>query len=229
MRKWVTPNRFQHLVDLFPRYGNRCLQGHLNCPVKGHYVEEVSIAMCYAVVRDVPCVDKYGNTQRDEHGDIVYTQAYGVKLATGKDRAVRCRPNTLYEKLTAEIVRDWVRDDCEARAYLRKLEARGLHSFTSESGSLRGSFNAISRTIYCDNQPMFQILGLGVDALTFRPYAKVRVAGSIVALHVYLADALKPLSKCKRRKVVRYGKPMPPEMMALVSEEANKAVRHYLA
>ncbi len=229
MRKWVTQDRFQHLVDLFHRYGNKCLQGHLNCPDMTHYFEAVPVAMRYAVVKDVPCVDRYGNTQRNADGEVVYTQAYGIKLATGKDRIIQYRPNTLYEKLTAEIVRDWVRDDAEARAYLRKLEARGLHAFTSESGALRGNFNAISRTIYCDNQPMFYILGLGVDALTFKPYAKVRIAGSIVALHVYIGEALKTLSKCKRRKVVRYGKPLPAVMTAIVSEEAAKAVRHYLA
>jgi hypothetical protein len=229
MRKWVTPDRFQHLQDLFPRYGNKCLLGHHNCPDKTHYIEAVPIAMRYAVVRNVPCVDKYGNTQRDENGEIVYTQAYGVALVKGKDRVFQYRPNTLYEQRVNEVVRDWVKDDCEARAYLQKLEARGLHSFTSESGGLRGTFNAISRTIYCDSQPMFQILGLGVNALTFKPFAKVRVAGSMVALHIDISDALKPLSKCKRRKVVRYGKPMPPEMMALISEESSKAVRHYLA
>jgi hypothetical protein len=76
---------------------------------------------------------------------------------------------------------------------------------------------------------MFQVLELGIDSLTFKPFAKVRIASSIVALHVDISEALKPLSKCKKRKAIRYGKPLPNTIAEVVSESASRAVSKYLA
>lgn len=223
-RKWVTPERQRQLALLFSTYGNKCLKGHPCCPEVEHYLEAVPKLVTYAIVKDTPCVDKVGNTLRDSEGTIVYTRSYGV----GYDVVKTERLNTAYDKAIDSIVKDWVREDATARAYLRGVESKRLHSL-NETGRLRGHFNAISRSIYFDNQPMFTVLGLGIDALTFKPFAKVRIASSIVALHIDITEALKPLSKCKKRKAIRYGKPLPNTIAEVVSECASKAVCKYLA
>ena len=222
-RKWVTPERQRQLALLFSTYGNKCLLGHHCCSDMEHYIEAVPKLVTFSIVKDTPCVDKVGNTLRDSEGNIVYTQSYGV----GHDIVKTERLNTAYDRAIDAIVKDWVREDATARAYLRDVESKRLHSL-NETGSLRGHFSAISRTIYFDNQPMFTVLGLGIDPLTFKPFAKVRIASSMVALHIDISEALKPLSKCKRRKAIRYGKPLPNIIAEVVSECASKAVCKYL-
>jgi len=222
--KWVTPERQRQLALLFSTYGNKCLKGHPCCPEVEHYLEAVPILLTYPIIKDTPCVDKVGNTLLDSEGKVIYTRSYGVGHHVGKTE----RLNTAYDRAIDAIVKDWVREDATARAYLRDVESKRLHSL-NETGSLRGHFNAISRSIYFDNQPMFQVLGLGIDSLTFKPFAKIRIASSIVALHVDISEALRPLSKCKKRKAIRYGKPLPNIIAEVVSECASKAVCRYLA
>jgi hypothetical protein len=76
---------------------------------------------------------------------------------------------------------------------------------------------------------MYELQGLGVSGLTFRPFAKVRIASSLVSLYVDITGALKPLGKCKKRKVIRHGKPLPSEILANVSEVCAVAVSRYLS
>jgi hypothetical protein len=132
------------------------------------------------------------------------------------------------DTLVHSVIMDWVQDDLAGRRYEQRLADRELHRL-NERGALRGHFNAISRSIYFDNQPMYELQGLGVSGLTFRPFAKVRIASSLVALHVDITGALRPLSKCKKRKVIRHGRPLPSEILANVSEVCAVAVSRYLS
>ena len=132
------------------------------------------------------------------------------------------------DKLVHSYIVYWVQDDLAGRRYEQRLADRELHRL-NERGALRGHFNAISRSIYFDNQPMYELQGLGVSGLTYHPFAKVRIASSLVALHVDITEALKPLSKSKRRKVIRHGKPLPSEILANVTEVCALAVSKYLA
>jgi len=223
-RKWVTPERQHQLALLFSTYGNKCLKGHYCCPEVEHYLEAVPRLVTYPIIKPEACVTRDGNTLRDSEGAIVYTRSYGVGHAVVHTE----RLNTAYDRAIDAIVKDWVREDAVARAYLRDVESKRLHSL-NETGRLRGHFSAISRTVYFDNQPMFEVLELGIDALTFKPFAKVRIASSGVALHIDISEALKPLSKCKKRKCIRYGKPLPAIIAEVVSESASVAVRKYLA
>jgi len=223
-RKWITPERQKQLALLFSTYGNKCLLGHPACPEVEHYLEAVPHLVTHPIVKDTPCVTRDGITLRDAEGHIVYTRSYGV----GHDVVYRERLNTAYDQAMDRVIHDWVREDASARAYERALEAKRLHSL-NEHGRLRGHFNAISQTIYYDSQSMFEILGLGIDSLTFKPFVKVRLASSIVALHIDISEALRPLSKCKKRKSIRYGKPLPSTILEVVSECASLAVSKYLS
>jgi len=221
---WATPERQAHLAQLHSVYGNRCLQGHLLCRDMTHYVESVPHLLAYPVMAVKKCMDRDYNPILDKDGQPLYTTAYSAGHAIACD----ARPNTLYTKVIDEIAEDWRKDDLDARAYQKRLDDIAMHKLP-ERGRLRGHFNAISRTIFADNQPMFEVIGLGVSGLTYQAFVKVRVASSVIALHVDITEAVKVLSRNKRKKVLRYGQPLPATIMEIVSAEASKAIADYLA
>jgi hypothetical protein len=98
-----------------------------------------------------------------------------------------------------------------------------------EVGALRGQFNAISRDIYFEGQPQYYLESLGVSGLTFKPFAKIRIASSFARLHVDIAEPLKAVSKNKRRKAIRYGQTLPVEIQKQVEAICNRAIAHFLS
>ena len=131
-----------------------------------------------------------------------------------------------YEPFTDALIRDWIADDREARHYAEALQRRALHRIP-ERGALRGTFSAISRDIYYDSQPDYFVEGIGVSGLTHRPFAKVRVPSSFVRLHVDITDAMRGMSKNKRRKAKRYANALPVPVQREVERMCHEAVRHY--
>ena len=142
------------------------------------------------------------------------------------DKPCRCPELHHYEPFADMLVKDWVQDDKEARAYEAKIERKRLHGL-SERGAIRGQFNAISRDIFHDKQPQSYLEAIGINGLTFTPFAKVRFASSNVRLHVDLGDTLKGLSKNKRRKAIKYGR-IPLEVQERIYPLVAKAVGDYL-
>ena len=155
---------------------------------------------------------------------LEYAQSKGwqLDLATGEFY------HPSYDKHTKELVADWVAVDRDARSYLLRLQRQALHRIP-EKGSLRGTFSAISRDIFFDKQPQWYLESLGISGLTFKPFAKVRIASSFVRLLVDIAEYLKPLSKNKRRKFARYGKGLPVPVQREVEQACNRAIAHYLS
>lgn len=133
-----------------------------------------------------------------------------------------------YEPFSEGIIKDWLADDREARAYIRRLEKQALHRLP-ERGAIRGTFSAISRDIFYDKQPQYYLEAIGISGLTFKPFAKVRIASSYYRLHIDLTEPFKSLSKNKRRKVVRYGHALPVSVSKQVEFICNRAIAHYLS
>ena len=131
-----------------------------------------------------------------------------------------------YEPFIEGLIKDWVKDDREGRAYELKLEQRRLHGL-DERGPIRGRFNAIARDIFHDRQPQSYLEALGMSGLTFTPFAKVRFASSNTRLHVDLGDTLRGVSKNKRRKAIRYGR-IPAEVQERVDALVTKAIRDFM-
>lgn len=136
-------------------------------------------------------------------------------------------PEHHYELFIGDLIKDWIRLDREQRHADFIAEVRAIHSLRERSYPLRGQFSAISKEIWGSNQPLFYIHNLGMSALTFTPFAKVRISSSFVRLYVDLGDTLRGVSKSKRRKAVRYGKPLPQAVEARVMQEVKRAVKHY--
>ena len=137
-------------------------------------------------------------------------------------------PAHFYDLYIEGLIADWRADDRERDTADWREERKRLHSLAERRFPIRGQFNNISRDIYFANQPLFYLLGLGVSGLTYKPFAKVRLASSFVAIYVDLGNTLKRVSKSKRRKAIRYGNALPLETQREVEQVCRLAVRHYL-
>lgn len=137
-------------------------------------------------------------------------------------------PDHHYLNFIEGLIADWKADDRAQDRAEWQAERQRLHSLGERRYPLRGRFNNISQDIFFDRQPLFYLDGLGVSGLTLSPFAKVRVSSSYVNLFVDLGDTLKGISKNKRRKAIRYGKPLPTEYKRRVEQVCREAVRHYL-
>jgi hypothetical protein len=223
MPKWATNERQAQLLDLWAKYGNRCLLGHTACDDFEHYIYRKPKPL-FGIEAKLKVCEKDGVPILDRNGNPLMTVEYKpIPHWVTTPEVIR-----LYELKLAEVIGDWIAEDKQAKAYERKAIARLLHTIP-EVGALRGQFNAISRDIYHESQPTYFIECLGISGLTFKPFAKVRIASSYVRLHVDLKAPLANVSKNRRRKYIRYGKGLPIEVQKEVELTCNKAIAHYLS
>ena len=136
-------------------------------------------------------------------------------------------PEHHYEIYIDDLVADWIAEDRAQRQAEWKAEFVARHSTNERRLPLHGRFSGIGQDIYYDNQPEFYLEGLGISGLTFKPFAKLRLASSYVRLHVDLEDILKPVSKSQKRKAIRYGK-IPTDLQDKIQDKCWQAVRHYI-
>ena len=136
-------------------------------------------------------------------------------------------PEHHYEIYIDDLVADWIADDRAQRQAEYQAEFEARHSTNERTYPLHGRFSGIGQDIYYDNQPEFYLEGLGISGLTFKPFAKLRMASSYIRLHVELENILKPMSKSKKRKAIRYGK-IPKDIQDKISVQCWQAVKHYM-
>ena len=137
-------------------------------------------------------------------------------------------PEHHYIEFIEALIRDWQLDDRQQASLEWQAESKALHSLAQRTFPVSGQFNAVSRDIYAENQPLYYIEGYGLSALTAKPFVKVRLSSTYMRLHINLGDTLKHLSKNKRRKVVRYDKGgLPLETEKRVKQLIREAVRDY--
>jgi len=137
-------------------------------------------------------------------------------------------PEHHYHSYIDGLIADWKYDDRSQRLAEWQAERQQLHRTADRRYPQHGQFSAVSRDIFFANQPLYYLQGLGISGLTFKPFAKIRIPSSSTILHVDLGNTLKGLSKSKRRKVVRYGKPLPTNIQDAIADRCKKAVRRYL-
>jgi len=167
---------------------------------------------------------KWANPYRQAHLVNLFLRSGG--FCVFGEWPCSCPEHHHYEPFIDGLIIDWQADDRAQSLAEWQAEQRQIHCL-GERGRTKGEFNAISRDIFFASQPQHYIDGLGISGLTFRPFAKVRLASSYVVLFVDIADALKGESKNKRRKAIRYGKPLPQEIQKAIGLECSKAIRDY--
>ena len=166
---------------------------------------------------------KWANPQRQAHLANLFRRSGG--FCVFGERPCSNPEQHHYELFIDGLIDDWRADDRAQQWADWQAEQKAIHSL-GEVGRIRGEFNAISRDIFFASQPQFYLESLGISGLTFRPFAKVRLASSFIALHVDVGDAMRNESKNKRRKAVRYGK-VTPEVKKEVDRLCSLAVKDY--
>ncbi len=136
-------------------------------------------------------------------------------------------PEHHYELFIDALIADWKEADREQREAEWFAELQVIHSLGEYRYPILGRFNAISKEIYGGSQPLYYIEAMGMSGITLTPFAKVRLSSSYMRLHIDLGSALRVVSKSKRRKIVRYGKPLPKQVEDTVFQLVREAVKHY--
>ncbi len=222
--KWVTKERQTCLVKLFTESGNKCLLGHVNCPILEHYIHTERKLSSVTKAVEVRCFDSSGNVLKDRDGNELYLTVYQSQPIIETETELV----TQYELLSETAIDGW-KADTRAQARLDWLaESRDMHSLGERKSPIRGRFNNISADIWHDKQPIFYIEALGMSGVTLTPFAKVKLSSSYMRLHVDLGDSLRSMSKNKRRKAIRYGKPLPKSVDNRIADKVWQAVKHYL-
>jgi len=222
--KWATPERRTKLLELWAIYGNQCLLGHTACPIPEHYINVTSEGVIIGKPVLIPCTDGQGNIRRDSEGNPITITLYKpVTIPTLKAELTR-----LYDVKSEQLIDGWKADDREARTEQQKLEAKYLHSLGEPKNPLRGRFSAISQDIWKSNQPLYYIEGIGVSGLTLKPFVRIRLKSSFMRLYVNLGDTLRGISKAKKRKAIRYNKPLPLSVENQIQQLVKQSVLDYL-
>ncbi len=222
--RWVNPDRQSHLVSLFAESGLKCQQGHTNCPTLEHYLHTESKISSVAKAVDVQCYNSNGDVLRDKQGNTLYLTVYkSVPVIETKQSLL-----TQYELLSETAIDNWIAEDRQKTQQLWKAERYLMHSLSEKRLPLRGRFNNISSEIWHNQQPIFYLESLGMDGLKLKPFAKVKLSSSYQYLYVDLGDSLRGISKNRKRKAIRYGKPLPQSVDNIIAGKVWEAVKHYL-
>ena len=228
--KWVMPDRQALLVRLFVRSKGFCVYGHSPCT--GELQTETLTACAWGKPCTHPMPDgelcRYKPEDDKPHLPCEYVTrtryvwrcAYGVT-------SCQFPYGSHYEPYTDRLIREWVFTDKAQRQAEWRAERQALHRLADRREPVHGQFNATSRDIFYASQPTYYYEGVGMSGLTLRPFARIRLASSYLELFVDLGDTLRPLSKAKRRKALRYGKSLPVEVQRQVDKLCKLAVRHH--
>ena len=168
---------------------------------------------------------KWATRERQNHLVSIFLRSRGFCVFGHTNCPI---PAHYYDIYIENLIADWKADDRREANDLWKAEQKQLHSLGERRTPLRGEFSAISRDISGADKPQFYLLGLGISGLTFTPFAKVRLSSTYVNLYVELGDTLGKVSKSKRRKAIRYGKPLPLELDHQIRTICKSALDHFL-
>ena len=228
--KWITPARQAELVELFVKSQGFCV--YVNKPCQGEWERRSLIACTWGNICDSPVPDGEPCRLEPEQGkpklpcNAIRLNKNRWHCAYGEypcSKPHYCH----YELFASRLIREWVNDDRAIEQAEWQAERKAIHDLGERRTPIRGQFNGIGKDIFFNNQPSYYLEGLGISGLTFKPFAKVKIANSFMHLHVNLGDALKPVSKSQRRKAIRYGKPLPKTVREKIDDICFSAVRHY--
>ena len=168
---------------------------------------------------------KWVNPTRQAHLVSLFVRSRGFCIYG----EVNCTiPEHHYEVFVESLINDWKADDRETNALVWKNERKLIHALNEKTLPMRGRFNGVSSDIWHDSQPIYYLESMGMDGLKMKPFAKVKLSSSYQHLYVDLGDSLRSVSKNRKRKAIRYNKPLPQSANEIVSRLIIKAVKDYL-
>ena len=167
---------------------------------------------------------KWATLDRKNYLVELFLSSRGFCVYGHKNCLVERHHYSIYSEL---LISDWQANDRQELNALWLVERKRLHSTGERTRPARGQFSAISRDIYAEAQPLYYLDGQSISGLTFTPFVRVRIASSYIRLYVDLGDILRQVSKSKRRKAIRYGKPLPMSLKKQISQKVLLAVKNY--
>jgi hypothetical protein len=173
---------------------------------------------------EVRCFDSNGNVLTDSNGNVLYITVYESENVIQQTHKLV----TKYELLSDNAIKNWVSDDRQANQAIWKRERKAIHSLNERSYPLRGRFNNISSVIFHESQPIYYLEHIGMNGLTLKPFALVKLASSNQQLYIDLGTSLRGVSKNRKRKAIRYHKPLPSQVNEMVTKLVGEAVKDYL-
>ena len=129
-------------------------------------------------------------------------------------------------RYTNNLILDWRDVDRQVKLAADDHERKHMHSLGEPQHFRRGKFGTISREVFHDNQNLYTVVGVSMDGLKGRPFAKIRMANSNTVLFVDLGDSLR--DKKLRKKFIRRGKPTRTRSLTIAAA-CHTAVEHYLS
>ncbi len=230
--KWATLDRRNLLVSLFLDSGGFCVYGHKPCV--GSWEETQTTACAWGFNCSTPQPDgelcRYKPEPTKPHLPCRYVTAIKKRWRCAYGDYPCYKPfGSHYEFYADTLIADWKRLDKDDRLADWEAERKAIHSLGERAYPIRGRFSAISKDIFASNQPLYYLEGQSVSGLTLMPFVMVRLASSYMRLFVDLGVELRQVSKSKRRKAIRYGKPLPQETEAIIRRKVLEAVRDYIA
>lgn len=167
---------------------------------------------------------KWANPDRKNYLVELFLSSGGFCVYGHKNCQISEHHYSIYSEL---LIKDWQKLDKETASALWNIERKALHHTGERRHPTRGQFSAIAKDIHADSQPLYYLDGKGISGLTFTPFVRVRIASSYIRLYVDLGEALRQVSKSKRRKAIRYGKPLPLSVKQQISLKVLEAVKDY--
>ena len=233
--KWVTPERQAELVKLFSESQGFCI--HVHKPCNGKWERNTTTVCQWRLPRLYICSNPVPSGEPCHFNPDEGMPRLPCHTCTFELVRWHCaygdytcsKPHECHFELYADwLIKEWTQLDRAIGQAEWEAEREAMHSLGERRTPVRGRFNGIGKDIFFANQPSYYVEGLGVSGTTFKPFAKVKMANSFIRLYVDLGDSLKAVSKSKRRKAIRYGKPLPSAASEKVNDICNSAVRHYL-
>jgi hypothetical protein len=168
---------------------------------------------------------KWVNPTRQAHLVSLFVRSRGFCIY-GEPNCII--PEHHYEVFIESLINGWKADDKETNRLEWKNERKIMHALNEKTLPMRGRFNGVSSDIWHDSQPIFYLESMGMDCLKLKPFAKVKLSSSYQHLYVDLGDSLRNVSKNRKRKAIRYNKPLPQSANDIVSKLIIEAVKDYL-
>jgi len=168
---------------------------------------------------------KWVNASRQAHLVSLFVRSQGFCVFGEANCTI---PEHHYEIFIESLIDDWQAEDREQSKLDWQAERKIMHSLHEKNLPVRGRFNNISSEIWHNEQPVYYLESVSMDGLKLKPFAKVKLSSSYQHLYVDLGDSLRGISKNKKRKAIRYNKPLPRQANDTVSQLIMQAVKHYL-
>ena len=170
--KWATSVRREALVEVFEKYGNKCLLGHRVCSDPDHYLIYRGKDCYMAIPQETQVNDQYGQS-RMEDGKRVTMQGWRIVKVFNHTQEF----TNLYELHSEQLIGDWKSEDRAEREWLWRREQQLLHKMPDERGWGR-VFDPVAKDQFSSVREPFEIEAISVNPLTKQRVARIRVAGT---------------------------------------------------